>query len=171
MKQAPTFHSGNPPSRFLFRHKRAKRRTATFLIAVGALVCGTVGVLSAPRHRGITFNGTNQASGNAYNGANIDFAVARLQPAAGSMVVNSTADVVNGSDGLCTLREAIQSANSNTASGAAAGECEAGNASDPDTINFSVTGTITLLTTLPDLSTSMSINGPGANLLTISGNN
>ena len=117
----------------------------------------------------IQADGKIVASGNAYNGANIDFALARLSGAT-TIIVNSTADVANGSDGLCTLREAIQAANSNTASGAAAGECAAGNSSESDTINFSVTGTITLLTALPDLLSSMSLNGPGANLLTISGN-
>jgi len=44
-------------------------------------------------------------------------------------------------DGLCSLREAIIAANTNTASGAAAGECPAG--STADTINLQ-TGTYTL---------------------------
>lgn len=194
MKQFPLSHLGTAPSRFLFRHRRAKRRTATFLIAVSALMCGTVGVLSAPSDLDTAFNDTSKvttpigtgnevasaiaiqpdgkvlAAGNTFR-ANLDFAVARLQSAVGSIVVNSTADVANGSDGLCTLREAIQAANTNIASGGTPGECDAGNGGDWDTISFSVTGTITLLTALPDLSTSMSVNGPGANLLTISGNN
>ena len=45
------------------------------------------------------------------------------QRAATTITVNSLSDVANGSDGLCTLREAITAANSDTASGAAAGEC------------------------------------------------
>src|SRR5688572_27371751 len=135
-------------------------------IAVVALMCATVGVLSAPGDLDATFGVAIQAdgkfvvSGNAYSGANIDFALARLLPAADTIIVNSNADVANGSDGFCTLREAIGAANSNTASGAAAGECAAGSSSESDTINFSVTGTITLLTALPDLSTSLSIIGP-----------
>ncbi len=40
--------------------------------------------------------------------------------------VTTTGDVVNGNDGLCSLREAVAAANTNTASGAAAGECIAG---------------------------------------------
>ena len=86
-------------------------------------------------------------------------------PALNTITVNSTADVVDGADGLCTLREAITAANTDSASGLAMGECVAG--SGDDIITFTTSGTITLLTALPDLSTSISINGPGANLLTV----
>lgn len=41
--------------------------------------------------------------------------------------------------------------------------------SGTDTINFSGTGTITLLSALPDISTSMHINGPGADQLEVRG--
>jgi CSLREA domain-containing protein len=88
-----------------------------------------------------------------------------VTPAAGSITVNSTADVANSTDGFCTLREAITAANTDTASGATAGECAAG--IGDDTIKFSVTGTITLTSVLPDTVSNISINGPGANLLTI----
>ena len=44
------------------------------------------------------------------------------------------------------------------------------NANNGDTINFAVTGTITLTSTLT-ISQNLTIQGPGANLLTISGNN
>ncbi len=87
-----------------------------------------------------------------------------------TMTVNSTSDVANGSDGLCTLREAITAANTNTASGAAAGECAAGSSSGSDTINFSVTGTINLTGALPDIASSMNINGPGSGQLTVQRN-
>jgi hypothetical protein len=40
---------------------------------------------------------------------------------------------------------------------------------DGDTINFGVTGTINLTSALPDLTHNISINGPGANLLTVWG--
>ncbi len=46
--------------------------------------------------------------------------------AQGPIQVNSTVMTVSPSDGLCTLPEAINSANSNAASGPAAGECRAG---------------------------------------------
>jgi len=88
-------------------------------------------------------------------------------PAAATITVNSTSDAANGSDGLCTLREAITAANNNTASGAAVGECAAGSSSGQDTINFSVTGTINLTGALPNISSSMSINGPGSSQLTV----
>jgi CSLREA domain-containing protein len=88
---------------------------------------------------------------------------------AATIVVNSLADVSNPTDGLCTLREAITAANTDTASGATPGECNAGSGSD--TVNFSVTGTITLTSVLNNISTNISIAGPGANQLTISGNN
>ncbi|MBV8859392.1 MAG: Ig-like domain repeat protein [Acidobacteria bacterium] len=84
-----------------------------------------------------------------------------------AITVNSLSDAV-GNDGLCTLREAITSANTNTASGAAPGECAAGGALD--SVSFSVNGTILLTSALPDLTTAMALNGPGARLLTVSGN-
>src|SRR5207248_1479276 len=52
-----------------------------------------------------------------------------ITPEAATITVNSLSDVTNSSDGLCTLREAIAAANTNTASGAVAGECVAGSSS------------------------------------------
>jgi CSLREA domain-containing protein len=81
--------------------------------------------------------------------------------AAGTFTVNSlgdTPDVVVGdnicadADGLCTLRAAIDEANSAFA--------------NIETINFSVTGTINLTGPLPSLS-SLIINGPGSSQLTV----
>lgn len=95
-----------------------------------------------------------------------------LVPAGNTITVTSTSDVANGDDGLCTLREAITAANSNTASGATAGECAAGSESDSDTISLTgVTGTITLGSALPNITSDMTISGPGSSQLTISGNN
>jgi CSLREA domain-containing protein len=81
--------------------------------------------------------------------------------AAAPITVNSTSDAASD-DGLCTLREAITSANSNAASGASAGECAAG--AGDDTITFSVTGTINLTGALPDINSNMTISGPSAQL-------
>jgi CSLREA domain-containing protein len=89
-----------------------------------------------------------------------------IKPEATTITVNSLSDVANASDGLCTLREAIQAAHANTASGAVAGECAAGT-SQTDTITFSVTGTIDLATILPPIASAMNISGPGAALLTV----
>jgi CSLREA domain-containing protein len=86
---------------------------------------------------------------------------------AGTITVNSTSDAATN-DGLCTLREAIIAANTNIASGAAAGECAAGGAA-PVTINFNVTGagcvgnpavcTIAPGSALPEITTAVLIDG------------
>lgn len=101
-----------------------------------------------------------------------------VKPAA-TITVNSTSDTTNATDGLCTLREAITAANTDTQSGAVAGECIAG--SGTDTISFSIPPaapgcaggvcTITLSGSALTVNTSLNIQGPGANLLTIAGNN
>jgi CSLREA domain-containing protein len=87
---------------------------------------------------------------------------------ASTILVNSTTDVVNGTDGLCTLREAITAANSDVASGATAGECAAGSSSGSDTIDLAgISGTINLASALPTISSDMSISGSAGSLLTI----
>ncbi len=65
----------------------------------------------------------------------------------------------------CTLRDAIASANTNLATGA----CPAG-VSGADTIAFSVTGTITLGSSLPAITDTLTIFGPPSGLA-VSGNN
>jgi CSLREA domain-containing protein len=90
-----------------------------------------------------------------------------VAPAASTITVNSTSDVANGTDGLCTLREAIIAANSNAASGALAGECVAGTGGDTDTISFSVNGTINLTSALPNINSHVDIIGPGPGQLTV----
>lgn len=59
-------------------------------------------------------------------------------PAWASTITVNSLDDTTANDGQCTLREAITSANNNTASGAAAGECAAGSGSD--VIDIGVTG-------------------------------
>ncbi len=93
-------------------------------------------------------------------------AAALLIPAAASaatITVNTTADTT-ANDGSCTLREAIVAANTDTASGAAAGECVAGVVTD--TINFSAaftgnvaTSTISVATDLPSVTQPVTIDG------------
>jgi hypothetical protein len=68
------------------------------------------------------------------------------------ITVNTLSDVNNAGDGLTTLREAVAAAAFN------------------DTINFSVTGTIGLTSTGSghiNINKSLTIQGPGANLLTV----
>lgn len=52
------------------------------------------------------------------------------------LTVTTTTDVINGADGLCSLREAVIAANNNSASGGAAGECAAGQDGVTDTITL-----------------------------------
>ncbi len=85
---------------------------------------------------------------------------------AASLTVNSTADTT-ADDGACTLREAITSVNSAAVSGATPGECVAGDGVD-DTINLPV-GTITLGSSLPQMSDSVSINGQGISQTVVNG--
>ncbi|HEX3143816.1 MAG TPA: choice-of-anchor Q domain-containing protein [Pyrinomonadaceae bacterium] len=78
---------------------------------------------------------------------------------------NSNHDAVPGDgfcdngNGVCTLRAAIEEANQTNA------------ACGPVTINFKVSGTITLTALLPSLQHDVIINGPGAGILRVSGNN
>jgi CSLREA domain-containing protein len=66
-----------------------------------------------------------------------------VSAAGGSIVVNVLSDI-SADDGTCSLREAVEASNSNTASGASPGECRAGVTPDADSITFAVSGTITL---------------------------
>jgi CSLREA domain-containing protein len=91
-------------------------------------------------------------------------------PPAATIVVTSTADgtlAALSGNGTCDLREAIEAANTN----AMVGQCVAG-MTGADTITFApaVTGTITLTQGELTVSEALTIQGPGANLLTISGN-
>ena len=91
-----------------------------------------------------------------------------LTPQAATIVVNSLSDVVNASDGSCTLREAITAANNNVASGAVAGECAAGTATGADTIDLTkIAGTITLTSALPNINSDIMLIGPGPTNLTV----
>ncbi len=76
---------------------------------------------------------------------------------AASFVVNTTADSNDGSCGTpCSLRDAITAANI---------------AGGTNTITFSVSGTITLGSNLPQITKDLTITGPGASQLTINGHN
>ncbi|HMQ50994.1 MAG TPA: choice-of-anchor Q domain-containing protein [Anaerolineae bacterium] len=85
---------------------------------------------------------------------------------AASLTVNSLADADNGSDGVCTLREAIIAANNN----ATYHEC-ASSGFGIDTITFSVSGTITLGASLPNVADSAGLTINGGSGVTLSGNN
>jgi CSLREA domain-containing protein len=88
---------------------------------------------------------------------------------AASITVNSNADNATGGNAQCTLREALNNANANADT--TGGDCVAG--SGADTIQFSLPNpsTITLGGTQLSVTDSVTISGPGAAALTISGNN
>ncbi|MFZ0890045.1 MAG: hypothetical protein WA005_16490, partial [Candidatus Binataceae bacterium] len=71
--------------------------------------------------------------------------------ASGPIIVNTTADP--GSAGVCALRDAMTAANAE----AAVNGCPAGTGTD--TINFSVSGTITLVGSLPAIQNTLTIDG------------
>ncbi|MGE3466345.1 MAG: CSLREA domain-containing protein, partial [Pyrinomonadaceae bacterium] len=77
---------------------------------------------------------------------------------ADTLTVNSLADTNDGTCNAanCTLREAINRVNAGFGG---------------DTINFSVNGTITLTSGQLVVGKNVTINGPGASMLTVSGNN
>ncbi|MDX6615492.1 MAG: hypothetical protein QOD60_583 [Solirubrobacterales bacterium] len=91
------------------------------------------------------------------------FALAPAAAGANPITVNTTADQ-NGTGPECSLREAINAANTN----AAVGGCPAG--SGADAIGFSVTGTIDLgVAGELQITSDMQIQGPGAGALTLKG--
>lgn len=81
-----------------------------------------------------------------------------------TIVVNTLSDVINTSNGDCTLREAITAANTN----APVDACPAG-VSGPDTIGFSIAGAITLGGALPAINDDLTIFAPPGGL-TVNGN-
>ncbi len=85
---------------------------------------------------------------------------------AATLTVNSTADV-QADDGSCTLREAIIAINNATSSGAASGECVAGDGND-DTITLPI-GTITLNADLPTITESAIVQGQGMGQTVVNG--
>jgi CSLREA domain-containing protein len=86
----------------------------------------------------------------------------KLHAGGNTMTVNNLTDPASTSgNGFCTLREAID--NANAASDTSGGDCAAGTGTD--TINFSVSGKITLTSTLPAIANSspgsLTIDGTG----------
>ncbi len=98
-----------------------------------------------------------------------------LCPAAlAATITVDTVDDVSADDGQCSLREAIIAANDNDAG---TSNCVAGDDND-DTIDFdpvvfdpAATETILLGGSLPDITRDLIITGPGADALTIDGDN
>ena len=88
-----------------------------------------------------------------------------------AIVVNSAGDTT-ADDGACTLREAVTAANTDTASGASAGECGKGFEADTITFDGGLSGsTITLGGSEIAITSPIAMTGPGSDSLTVSGNN
>lgn len=86
---------------------------------------------------------------------------------AATIVVNSTGDT-SGVVGTCSLRDAITSANNNVT--VLNSSCTSGSGSD--TIEFTgLSGEISLGSALPTVTSDISLQGPGRDVLTINGNN
>ncbi len=83
------------------------------------------------------------------------------------LIVNTTLDDSTSHDGLCSLRKAINNSNS-FGTDTTGGDCIV--AADIDTILFSVSGTITLGSSLPAIQKTLTIDGTGQSI-TIDGAN
>jgi CSLREA domain-containing protein len=117
---------------------------------------GGVGADSLCGPDGIAFDDT----GGLYVADAVNNRVLEYKPqvASGSILVNTTTDTSTSGDGLCSLREAIN--NANARSDTTSGDCVAG--TGDDTINFSVSGTITLAGSgLPAIANTLTIDGTG----------
>lgn len=90
-------------------------------------------------------------------------ALAAPQAAAATITVTTTAD--SPAAGECSLREAFVAANTDSG----VGGCAAGSAGDMITFAPGVSGVIQLGSTLPALTSNVTIAGPGADVLTIRG--
>jgi hypothetical protein len=87
---------------------------------------------------------------------------------AATIVVSSTADGTNATDGFCTLHEAALAVNTDTPSGVLPGECAAGDAG-VDLVTFALpAGSTVVSNALPFVfEQSVEILGPGADALSI----
>ncbi len=94
---------------------------------------------------------------------------ATFAPASATVIVVTSVGDVEADDGVCTLREAATAVNTDTATGATAGECAAGTAED--TVIFALpAGSVLALVIQPVVFTEpVAIVGPGVDSLTIAG--
>lgn len=99
------------------------------------------------------------------------FAPALLAPApvsAATLTVDTTASGINGSDGACSLREAILNSNADDQSGSS--DCSPGNGADQivfDAGVFAGTQTLTLTGGELPITAALTLTGPGADRLII----
>ncbi|HEX8999259.1 MAG TPA: choice-of-anchor Q domain-containing protein, partial [Blastocatellia bacterium] len=147
----------------------AAANAAGFVDVTNAALTASPIVLTVPgAAASATYNAmlTVRNSATGCVGSSVAFTVT-ISSCPSSFTVSNPGDAVDATPGngvcataggVCTLRAAIQEANALTA-------CS------PITITITTTGTITLGTALPALNhPNLTINGPGANLLTVSAN-
>ncbi len=84
-----------------------------------------------------------------------------------NIVVDSDLDIIDNTDGVCTLREAVTAANEDIASSTLAGECPAGTEEDIIVFDLPAETTITLGGFPLTISKTVTIIGGGADGLTI----
>jgi len=106
----------------------------------------------------IAIHGTDLYAGGSFidAGADVNADYIAMLTIPTFTLVNSNADTI-ADDGVCTLREAITNANGDSQLYATAGECAIGAGSD--TITFAADYTITVGSTLPIVTTTLTING------------
>src|SRR5215831_5779389 len=136
---------------------RERRRSIISLyVVLGLVACWSTTPPAGASHRGVSARRIKTSV----------FDKGRVNPEGGVIPVNSTSDAANPTDGLCTLREAINNANADTATIMVPGECAAGIGAD--TIDLTgISGTISLTSALPLIASDITIRGPGAGSLTI----
>jgi CSLREA domain-containing protein len=138
-------------------------RTLKLAVALTVLLFSLTAGFAALAKRGASL-GKPLATATATNAATTALPFATI-------TVNTLVDE-NGSGANCSLREAITAANTN----AAFGGCGAGTGNDTIVFQAGLTGTLTLTAGNGPLATAFSggdltITGPGANSLTVSGGN
>ena len=135
--------------------------TQTIALVVGGAAVDQGGPGGPPKDQRGATRPVNLPTVNATGGDGSDIGTFELDPvqSGANVVVSSTGDGNDGvcSVGDCTLREAINAANANADNSAITF----------DTKVFAAAQTISLATALPKLSQTVTITGPGANLLTV----
>src|SRR5689334_9821322 len=114
-RKSPLSHTRLSLNHLFLRHIRLLTALLALFVTLGALALGQPWSVTSARRMA-------ERARIGKGAAHANFGAMFAPPIGGSITVNSTADTV-ANDGQCTLREAITAANTDTASGAAAGEC------------------------------------------------
>lgn len=148
---------------------RARNR-ALVVVSICAVLVGLVSVSAMRQHAGRASSRYGSGHYSSVSLAAPDKGA--ITPEGNTITVNTLSDPGPvATDGLCSLREAIQAANSDVASGALPGECAAGSSLGADVISLmGLTGNVGLTGALPNITSDITITGPGAGVLAVRGN-